>query len=148
MFTAGIYRLTAWLVKFVGYKVHQNTRKYYTIWDKHVNEMKSKHCQNHGVMIKYALFWHVCSAIWLEIDFLETLDQVFFSIANLICTFKLSFVYIFLRYFLVMSTNLFIMVISHSDISYNNFSWSSSCQEKRYQYEILVDIIHLLCFFL
>lgn len=109
MFTAGIYRLTAWLVKFVGYKVHQNTRKYYTIWDEHVNEV-SKHCQNHVVMIKYALFWHVCSAIWLETDFLETLDQVFFSIANLICTFKLSFVYIFLRYFFVMSANLLLLL--------------------------------------
>ena len=33
MFTAGIYRLTAWLAKFVEFKVHQNTRKYYTILD-------------------------------------------------------------------------------------------------------------------
>lgn len=44
-----------------------------------------------------------------------------------------------------MSTNLsagfFYLVNPHSDISFNNFSWTSSCQEKRYEHEFLVDRI-------
>lgn len=90
LFAAVIYRLTSWLVKFKVYKTCQHIRKY---WNPRLRMLKSRKLFNANTTVSWSSmyrFKHVVPAIWLEIGFLETLNLLVFSVAILICTFRLS----------------------------------------------------------